>query len=165
MLITRKASSNDLIRLWNGRFAAYQEKYIRQIQSGIHEMWILEEKETSHLIGELHVIWDKPDAPYEANGVDQAYLFAFRIQPEYQGRHLGSLLMHRVLERIKEKGFYYATIGVDPTETHLVTMYNNWGFNTLIQSNSFEETFVDENGLSQSHISIYNVYRKKLDKN
>ncbi|MGL6173703.1 MAG: GNAT family N-acetyltransferase [Cellulosilyticaceae bacterium] len=162
MLITRQATPDDLIRLWNGRFADYQEKYIHQIQSGIHEMWVLENQETSDLIGELHVIWNKPDAPYEANGIDQAYLFAFRIQPEYQGQHLGTLLMNRVLNRIKEKGFSYATIGVDPNEAHLVSMYNNWGFTTLIQSNSFEETSRDESGHLHTHISTYHVYQKIL---
>ena len=63
---------------------------------------------------------------------------AFRIHEEYQGKGYGTMLMNRVLDRIRERGFTKATIGADDYDPKLQPMYKKWGFTKEIKRDSFD---------------------------
>lgn len=134
----RLASYNDLHRLWNKQF---DEKYNDKIAEGILEIWIIEEK--GKYIGRLDILWDSEDKDY-ANGKDRAYLSAFSILPEYRGRHIGTKLMMRVIDRICEKGYVRATIGAAAGDKRINEMYKRWGFVNKIKEDEF---YYYENGI------------------
>lgn len=79
-----------------------QKDYAKGIQAGTQEFWVIEHGD--EILGEFHVYWDHKDKD-QANGINRAYLSAFRVHPDYRGQGLGTRLMERVIERIKEKGF------------------------------------------------------------
>lgn len=133
----KRGTSQEMLVLWNGRFESFVDDHVSKIDSGIQEVWLMEDEEKGKLIGELHILWDSEDKD-QANGVDTAYIMAFRIDPAYQGKRLGTLLMKRVIERIKEKGFAKATIGADNYDLKLRVMYENWGFTRMVKEDSFE---------------------------
>lgn len=56
------------------------------------------------LIGELHVKYDSEDKVFAEKG-KRAYLFAFRIHKDYQGRGFGKMLLETVLAELKAKGY------------------------------------------------------------
>lgn len=69
------------------------------IEAGTQEFWVIEKG--NDILGEFHVFWDKEDKD-EANG---------RVHPDHRRQGLGTKLMQRVIERIKERGFGEVTIG------------------------------------------------------
>jgi ribosomal protein S18 acetylase RimI-like enzyme len=143
----KRGTSEEMLILWDGRFESFVEDHVSKIDSGIQEVWLMEDEEAGKFIGELHILWDSEDKD-QANGVDTAYILAFRIDPAYQGRKLGTQLMRRVLERIKEKSFTKATIGADDYDPKLKVMYENWGFVKQIKECSFEYMYEGEKVVS-----------------
>jgi len=113
-----------------------QNDYIKGIQKGSQEFWVIEKGDD--IVGEFHIYWDKTDKD-EANGINRAYLSAFRVHPDYRGQGLGTKLMQRVIERIKEKGFNEVTIGAYHHEPKIQALYKKWGFTEFVKA-CIEET-------------------------
>lgn len=132
-----------MLELWNGRFADFAEDHVSKIDSGVQEVWLMKDENTDKFMGELHILWDSDDKD-QANGIDTAYIMAFRINPEYQGQKLGTILMKRVTQRIKEKGYTKATIGADDFDPKLAVMYQKWGFNKRLKESSFDYMYNGE---------------------
>jgi len=65
---------------WN-KPSITKDIYMNRIEQKVQEIWVAEYKDM--LIGELHLIWVSEDMD-EANGINRAYLFSYRIQPEYK---------------------------------------------------------------------------------
>lgn len=133
-----RGNSAQMLELWNGRFEDFVTSHVAAVDSGVQECWLMRDENTGKLIGELHVLWDKPEDCDYADGKNRAYLLAFRIDAAYQGRGLGTMLMKRVLERIKERGFTQASIGADDYDAKLMPMYQKWGFTQIIKTDSFD---------------------------
>lgn len=133
-----RTGAKEMLTYWNGRFADFAERISARVESGVEECWLLFDEDSNRWIGELHIRWDKPDQPEEANGVDTACLEAFRIDEAFQGQHLGTMLMRRCLERIRERGFTRATIGADDSDPKLGVMYQNWGFTRRVREDGFD---------------------------
>lgn len=54
--------------------------------------------------------------------------------------------MKAALGRLKEKGFYEVTIGIDNENYEkLKSMYNSWGFNELIKQQHYDYHYLDIN--------------------
>jgi ribosomal protein S18 acetylase RimI-like enzyme len=126
-----------------------QKKTIKSINEGTQEFWVIEDD--NQIIGELHISWVKEDED-QANGINRAYLFALRIHPKLRGQGLGTKLMNRVLQRIKENAFNEVTIGAYKDEDHLKKMYNKWGFTQFIKD--VEET-------TSEYSKIYELFLQK----
>ncbi len=115
-----------------------QKDYIKGIEAGTQEFWVVEEGE--EILGEFHLYWNKSSDPEEANGKNRAYLSAFRIHPDHRGQGWGTKLMERVIERIKEKGFTEVTIGAYKHEPQIQKLYEKWGFTEFIKEAVEEST-------------------------
>lgn len=61
------------------------------------------------------------------------YLSAFRTNKEYEGQGYFSKLYKFMLSDLKEKGYEYATLGVEPTEEKNKSIYNHYGFTEFIK--------------------------------
>ncbi|MHC1722350.1 MAG: GNAT family N-acetyltransferase [Aminipila sp.] len=134
----KHGNSQQMLELWNGRYESFVESYIKNIDSGIQEIWLMKDEETNLFIGEIHIMWDCNDKS-QANGLDTAYLLSLEVNPAFQGKKLGSVLIRRALQRIKEKGYTKATIGADDADgKKLCAMYKSWGFTKELKRNSFE---------------------------
>ncbi len=131
-------NSQEMLELWNGRYESFVESYVKDIESGIHEVWLMKDEGRNTFIGEIHIVWDSKDKD-QANGLDTAYILSFEIEHAYQGKKLGSTLMRRALQRIKENGYTKATIGADDADGEkLCAMYKAWGFTKEVKRDSFE---------------------------
>lgn len=133
-----RGTSAQMLEYWDGRFEDFVEGHVRNVDSGVQECWLMRDKRTGRVMGELHILWDKPEDHDYANGRDTAYIMAFRIDEEYQGKGFGTMLMRRVMDRIRERGFTRATIGADDYDPKLQPMYKKWGFTRFIKSDSFD---------------------------
>lgn len=158
----RIGSIEELKSLWENDNSPTQRYFIKGIEKGNIEFWTVEDEEEKLLVGELYIFWNSEDKD-EADGEVRAYLCAFRIQEDYRGRGLGSELMKRVLEKIRERGFHEATIGVDNDVERLKEMYRTWGFSKLIKLKTVDEHCFDINN-DPVHCEIpYGVYLKRLE--
>ncbi|WP_274365663.1 GNAT family N-acetyltransferase [Paenibacillus thermotolerans] len=159
-VLCRQGSIEDFDRLhwsWN-KPSTTKDIFMNRIEHDVQEIWVAEYK--NMLIGELHLIWISEDKD-EANGINRAYLFSYRVHPDYQGKGIGSRLMKKVLHRILEKGFNEVTIGVEQAEKQLVQMYNAWGFCNFIKTKVIDHHGFDSQG-NPKKIPPYNLYLKSL---
>lgn len=159
-MIIRIGTAEEVKTLWSDNNLSTKNYFIKGINEGNIEFWTVEKEKGKELIGELYIFWDSEDKD-EANGINRAYLCAFRIEQEYQGVGLGSKLMRRVIQRITDKGFDEITIGVDEKSQKLISMYNAWGFSTYVKTKSIDHHNVDFNGMPIKD-DPYRIYLKKL---
>jgi ribosomal protein S18 acetylase RimI-like enzyme len=140
----RMGTSDEVRALWGMKYSPTENYFVEGIEKGTMEFWTIENEEND-LIGELYIIWNSIDTD-EANGLNRAYLCAFRINEAYRGKKLGKALMKRVLERIKDKGFNEVTIGADPeNEEKLTKMYHSFGFTEFIKKQHYDYHYLDQN--------------------
>ena len=102
----------------------------RLIESGDFSIYLL--LEGDELIGEIHVTW-RSDDPLAARDGQRAYLSAFRIRSDRQGRGLGQLLLTRVIETIEARGVREITIGVEDDNTRARHIYRKLGFTAFLE--------------------------------
>ena len=67
-------------------------------------------------------------------GNNKAYLTAFRTNKEYQNKRYFSKLYKFMENDLKNRGFKYLTIGVEPCEVRNIQIYFKWGFTKYIKS-------------------------------
>ena len=146
-MLIRKATGEEMLSLWGYdsiENASYTAKFFyRNISSGNAVFWTLDHN--GELIGELYVFLNLDDNDF-ADGTSRAYLCAFRIKTEYRGKGLGSRLMEKALEELKENGFRSATIGVAIDEPQNIKMYHRKGFNEKIKDCHYDPCGFEENG-------------------
>lgn len=100
----------------------------RMIESGAGDIFCLYFNE--RLIGELHVLYDatENDEPHKC----RAYLSAYRIHKEFQGRGLGKFLLRTVIQRLTACGYPELTIGVEDDNDRAKHIYERFGFTELL---------------------------------
>ena len=97
----------------------------RNIENGIIDIFALFDNDS--LIGELHVKYDNEDKDFAEKG-KRAYLFAFRVHNDYQGKGLGSYLLKTVIDELKANGYHELTVGVEDDNIRAKYMYKKHGF-------------------------------------
>lgn len=97
----------------------------RNIENGIIDIFAL--FNNNKLIGELHVKYDNEDKDFAEKG-KRAYLFAFRIHKDYQGKGLGSYLLKTVIDELNANGYHELTVGVEDDNIRARYMYEKCGF-------------------------------------
>ena len=85
---------------------------------------------------------------------ETAYLLAFRTMPDYRDKGYFSILYNFLINDLKERGYKYATIGVEPDELRNKEIYKHYGFTEHIKTR--EETNPDGSTI------IVEYYRKEL---
>ena len=156
----RIANVNEFKKVWNYSNSPTYKYFLDQLIKKNVEFWTVELLE--NLIGELYIFWDSEDKD-EANGVNRAYLCAFRIEKEYQGQGYGKLLMNVVLDRIKNKRYTEVTIGIDNNDyAKLEAMYNKIGFSIHVKSTNIDYHYINKEGTPTKYKDPYMLKMKIL---
>ena len=100
------------------------------IESGDFSIYLLFEGD--NLVGELHVTWRSDDRLAAIDG-QRAYLSAFRIREERQGRGLGQYLLRGVVDAIETRGYREITIGVEDDNSRAKHLYEKFGFTEFLE--------------------------------
>ena len=100
-----------------------------EIQNNIIDIFVL--SNGSGLIGELHTRYHSDDDNFAVRG-RRAYLFAFRVHKDYQGKGYGKYLIKEVIEILKRKGYSEFTIGVEDDNLKAYHIYHSLGFDELL---------------------------------
>ncbi len=156
----RKATVEEFKKLWNYSRTTTYEYFLKNLSSENFEFWTVENN--GELIGELYIVWDAIDKE-EADGIKRAYLCAFRVKEEYQGKGIGSKLMKGVIERVKERGFIELTIGIDNDDYEkLFSMYKHFGFDIHIKKKDTDNHYLDANGNPVKYNESYKLIMSDL---
>jgi ribosomal protein S18 acetylase RimI-like enzyme len=155
-MIIRRGTIDEMASFWY-KFYTF-EFFSDNIESGNAEFWTADDN--GRLIGELYLFKRLDDADF-ADGKTTAYLYGFRVEEAMRGRGIGTMLMERVLERLRELGFIYAVIGVEPDKDSNIKLYNRLGFTEKIKSLRLNPCDVDENNMPTEGLE-YILLRKAL---
>jgi ribosomal protein S18 acetylase RimI-like enzyme len=133
--IIRPAMKTDLPDMeWNGEFKhfrlLYANAYIR-MQKGTSMIWIAE-TQLYGLLGQVFVqlISDRPEL---ADGWQRAYLYSFRIKPEFRNLGLGTKMVHVVEEYLLERRFKRLTLNVARDNLDAQRLYTRLGFQIVAE--------------------------------
>lgn len=101
----------------------------RLIDSGDFSIYLLFDGDD--LIGELHVTWRSEDPLASIDG-QRAYLSAYRIRDDRQGRGLGQYLLRGMIDAIEARGYREITIGVEDDNLRAKHLYRKFGFTEFV---------------------------------
>lgn len=110
------------------------EQNKRDMNNGTIDIFVMFDDD--HPIGELHAAYEGDDE--RAVKGKRAYLFAFRIHEDYQGRGYGKRLLQSVIDTLFKQGYAEFTVGVEDNNTKAKHIYDSFGFNDLI-ARKYEE--------------------------
>ncbi len=83
------------------------------------------------LIGELHAAYVHDDERFAVRN-NRAYLSAFRIHKDFQGKGYGQFLLNNVIAMLGKRGYSEFTIGVEDDNKTAIHIYSKLGFTRLI---------------------------------
>ena len=97
----------------------------KDIENGVIDIFALFDNDK--IIGELRVKYISDDNRFAIKD-KRAYLYAFRIHKEYQGKGLGNFLLENVLNILQENGYSEFTVGVEDDNLKARYMYEKHWF-------------------------------------
>lgn len=152
MLSVRSLKANELALLfrlfdYNDRNDMLAEN-TRRINNGEIEIFGLFEGE--RLIGEIRAAFTHSDERFAVKGT-RAYLFAFRIHEDFQGKGYGQFLINEVIKILGQGGYSQFTVGVEDDNALAEHIYRKLGFTHLV--GRFSEEY-------QGDEYEYNLYLK-----
>lgn len=99
------------------------------LQNGAIDIFVL--RADGQLIGELRAKYSSDDPRFAIPG-RRAYLYAFRIHPNHQGKGWGQFLLQSVLTELTAMGYTEFTVGVEDDNERARHLYEKFGFTTPI---------------------------------
>jgi ribosomal protein S18 acetylase RimI-like enzyme len=106
-------------------------------------IWIAE-LDGSGLIGQCFVSL-KGNRPELADGISRAYIYGFRIQPQFRNQGIGARMMHTVEDDLKQRGFRQVTLNVGQDNHAAWRFYDRLGY-IIVGSDPGHWSFIDDKG-------------------
>jgi ribosomal protein S18 acetylase RimI-like enzyme len=147
-VIFRQADEADLPALeWNGQYKHFRQIYqdvFMLSQKGEAAIWVAEFPDEA-LIGQVLV--QLKSARFElADGKTRAYIFGFRIKPEYRNLGIGSKMMQRVEIDLAEKGYAWAILNVNRDNAQAKDLYERLGYK-IVAEEPGNWSYLDDMGI------------------
>ncbi len=131
----RAAREEDLPALeWDGEFIHFRQLYrdaYRRAQQNLSLIW-LAVLPNAKLIGQVFIQLNS-ERPEMADGKDRAYLYGFRIRPEYRSQGLGTRIMTFVEDDLRWRGYTRLTLNVAVDNPRARSLYSRLGFVVVAQ--------------------------------
>jgi ribosomal protein S18 acetylase RimI-like enzyme len=146
-VIIRQLRKEDLPALeWDGEFSHFHNLYAdtyERMQRGLTVMWVAELPEKG-IVGQvfLQLVADRPEL---ADGWQRAYMFSFRIRPEYRNLGLGTKMEEALEGYLLEKRFSRLTLNVGKDNPDAERLYKRLGFQVVAEEPGVW-SYIDEKG-------------------
>jgi len=129
-VIIRRLRQVDLPDLeWDGEYTRFRKLYQSAFERslmGQSVLWVAEHQGRG-VIGQLFLQLDS-DVTELADGKTRAYLYAFRIRPEYRCVGLGSFMMDLAESDLKRRTFKVITLNVTQDNKDAIRLYERRGY-------------------------------------
>ncbi len=149
-LTIRLITYEDLPALeWDGEFSHFRRLYREIYKStldGRGLMWVAEINQKG-LIGQVFIRFQS-GRPELANGIDRAYLFSFRILPQYRKRGIGSFFLDTVEKDLVSRNYSWVTLNVARDNPSALRFYLQHGYR-IVDSEPGYWTYLDEKGITR----------------
>jgi ribosomal protein S18 acetylase RimI-like enzyme len=110
----RHIQRGDLIALeWDGEYRHFRKVYadaFARFENGNSILWVAD-LPGAGIIGQVFIqlTCDRPEL---GDGHCRAYLYSFRVKPEYRGLGLGTKILQVVEEDLRQRGYEFVTLNV-----------------------------------------------------
>ncbi len=163
-VVVRQLIHSDLPALeWEGQYTHFRRLYADAYQRALQDravLWVAE-LPGAGVIGQLFVQLISPRWEL-ADGRSRAYLYSFRIRPEFRGAGVGSRLLEEAEQDLRRRGFREATLNVGRENGAARKLYERHGYRVAGEEPG-RWTYVDEHGQRrQVHEPAWRM-RKRLD--
>jgi len=129
----RPVEKDDLPGLeWNGELIHFRRLFasiFHSMKKGKAIMWAAE-LEGAGIIGQLFVQFNSARVEL-ADGSTRAYIYGFRIQPEYRGFGLGTRMLVVVEKDLLQRGFRRVTLNVAQENIDAIRLYERLGYRVV----------------------------------
>lgn len=126
----RQAIKDDLAGLeWDGEYTHFRRLYAdtyMMVEQGKAIIWIAE-VDGSGLIGQCFVSL-KGSRPELSDGMTRAYIYGFRVRPQFRNKGIGTKIMQVLEEDLKKRGFHQATLNVGMENQDARRFYDRLGY-------------------------------------
>ncbi|HSB66718.1 MAG TPA: GNAT family N-acetyltransferase [Anaerolineales bacterium] len=143
----RQAKRDDLIDLeWDGEYTHFRRLYadtFTMMEQGKAIIWIAE-ADGAGLIGQCFVSL-KGNRPELADGLIRAYVYGFRVRPEYRNQGIGARIMYILEEDLWKRGFRQVTLNVGKDNNDARRFYDRLGYN-IIGDDPGRWSYIDDKG-------------------
>ena len=133
MIRIRQAREADLPGMeWDGEYAHFRRLYRQHYQNsrgGNTLIWVAENQE-GKIIGQVFLLLLSA-YPEMADGIHRAYMFSFRIRPEYRNNGLGGHLIRFLEEYLLGRGFDTMRINVGRENEEARKLYEKHGYRII----------------------------------
>lgn len=133
LLKVRTITARDLPDLeWDGEFAHFRRLYTeayRRMIVGEAVMWMAE-LPGAGLIGQvfIHLRSERTEL---ADGKHRAYLYGFRVRPEYRNLGVGTHILSAIEQDLVERGFRSVILNVARDNPDALRLYQRLGFRII----------------------------------
>jgi ribosomal protein S18 acetylase RimI-like enzyme len=134
---------------WNGEYTHFRRVYAdayQRVLKGLSLIWIAE-MPGKGIIGQLFIQLNC-DRPELADGIHKAYMYAFRIRPDFRSKGLGSLMLQIIEEDLRRRGFSTLTLNVAKDNPRARQLYERSGFSTTSEEPGIW-SYPDDKGIWQ----------------
>jgi len=149
--VIRLLRISDLPALeWGGEYIHFRRVYrevYEQYRIGRTLPWVIDTP-TDGIIGQLFVQLDSQNKRL-ADGFLRAYLFSFRVKPEFQRKGWGTKLLSYVELVLLERGFQWTTLRVSKDNDLARQFYEHRGY-SIVAEEQGEWRYVDHLGIAQA---------------
>ena len=143
----RHVQQEDLPALeWEGEYAHFRRLYADAYARASHGrsiLWVADLPEAG-IIGQVFVQLSA-DRLELADGKQRAYLYSFRVRPEYRSQGLGTRMLQRVERELRNRGYRWITLNVAKDNPRARLLYERNGFN-VVASEPGIWSYPDEQG-------------------
>ncbi len=147
-VIIRPGRRTDLPQMeWDGEFTHLRKIYANTYErsrAGLARIWVAEIPDQD-VIGQV-LLQLKSNREDLADGVKHAYLFSFRIKPQFRGQGLGALLLTAAENDVLQKDFAEMTLIVSKENVRAIQFYSRHGYR-IFASESGEWMYRDHKNL------------------
>jgi ribosomal protein S18 acetylase RimI-like enzyme len=131
--VIRLMKQDDLLALeWDGEYKHFRRLYTEIYQSasrGKAIMWVAELPSIG-IIGQLFVQLTSSRQEL-ADGVEKAYIYGFRIKPDYRGHGLGRRMMEVAENDLAQRRFQRVTLNVSRDNPQARRLYEKLGYQVV----------------------------------
>ena len=143
-VIIRRLIFSDLPHLeWNGEYKHLRQVYLNAYKlrnEGKNVLWVADHPQ-KRIIGQVFIQLDSVRKDI-ADGFSCAYLFAFRIKPEYRNAGLGTRILKVVEEDLSKRNYHEISLNVAKANLNAIRFYSRLGYE-IVGSESGEWSYRD----------------------
>ncbi len=134
-IIIRPMERTDLPALeWEGEFIHFRrvfEDVYNKVEKGLAKSWVAV-TDQGFMVGQVFLQLSS-DRHELADGWNRAYLYSFRIRPEFQNKGIGTRIYAEIEKTLQQMDFKRITLNVARDNQGAIRLYNRLGFQIVAE--------------------------------